>query len=197
MAELILNPPSLFGKQNDSHDIPILILQEIRDYYVFVCLMVLNATFNNISVISCLSQVTDKLCHIMLYTSPWSRFELTTSMVICTDSIGSCKSNHHTITAMMAPITTCDDWETLVVIRIRKLQRDKMTKWKKTNNDQQNTTQKAKDRVTRTPLKRSGKVLELLLDQVYVFMNERCNTKTCTSIIYSIYITDDRVTIKY
>ena len=55
MAELILNPPSLFGKQNDSHDIPILILHEKRDYYVFVCLMVLNATFNNISVISCLS----------------------------------------------------------------------------------------------------------------------------------------------
>jgi hypothetical protein len=40
-----------------------------------------------------LSQVTDKLYHIMLYTSPWSRFELTTSMVIGTDCIGSCKSN--------------------------------------------------------------------------------------------------------
>ena len=31
-----------------------------------------------------LSQVTDKLYHIMLYTSPWSRFELTTSVVIGT-----------------------------------------------------------------------------------------------------------------
>jgi hypothetical protein len=39
----------------------------------------------------------------MLYTSPWSRFELTTSVVIGTDCIGSCKSNYHTITAMMAP----------------------------------------------------------------------------------------------
>jgi hypothetical protein len=29
-----------------------------------------------------LSQVTDKLDHIMLYTSPWLRFELTTSVVI-------------------------------------------------------------------------------------------------------------------
>jgi hypothetical protein len=29
-----------------------------------------------------LSQVTDKLYHIMLYTSPRSRFELTTSVVI-------------------------------------------------------------------------------------------------------------------
>jgi hypothetical protein len=47
-----------------------------------------------------LSQVTDKFYHIMLYTSPWSRFELTTSAVICTDCIGSCKSNYHTITAI-------------------------------------------------------------------------------------------------
>jgi hypothetical protein len=31
-----------------------------------------------------LSQVTDKLYHIMLYISPWSRFELTTSVVIYT-----------------------------------------------------------------------------------------------------------------
>ena len=50
-----------------------------------------------------LSQVTDKLYHIMLYTSPWSRFELTTSVVISTDCIGSCKSNYHTITATTAP----------------------------------------------------------------------------------------------
>ena len=35
----------------------------------------------------------------MLYTSPWSRFELTTSVVIGTDCIGSCKSNYHMITA--------------------------------------------------------------------------------------------------
>ena len=30
----------------------------------------------------------------MLYTSSWSRFEYTTSVVIGTDSIGSCKSNY-------------------------------------------------------------------------------------------------------
>ena len=47
-------------------------------FYLFVCFMVFNATFNNISVISWrsvllvekttdLSQVTDKLDHIMLY----------------------------------------------------------------------------------------------------------------------------------
>jgi len=74
--------------------------------------MVFNATFNNISVISWqsvllvvetggpgvkttdLSQVTDKHYHIMLYTSPRSRFELTTSVVIGTDCMGSCKSNY-------------------------------------------------------------------------------------------------------
>jgi hypothetical protein len=50
-----------------------------------------------------LSQVTDKLYHIMLYTSPWSRFELTTSVVIGIDCIGSCKSNYHSISATTAP----------------------------------------------------------------------------------------------
>jgi hypothetical protein len=45
---------------------------------------------------------SDKLYHIMLYTSPWSRFELT-SVVIVTDCLGSCISNYHTITAMTAP----------------------------------------------------------------------------------------------
>jgi hypothetical protein len=87
---------------------------EFQFTLLYVCLIVLNATFNNISVISWrsvwlveettdLSQVTDKLYHIMLYTSPWSRFELTTSVVIGTDCIGSCKSNYHTITATAAP----------------------------------------------------------------------------------------------
>ena len=74
--------------------------------------MVFNATFNNISAISWLlvllveetekttdlSQVTDKLYHIVLFISSWSRFELTTSVVIITDCIGSCKSKYYTIT---------------------------------------------------------------------------------------------------
>ena len=96
---------------------------------VFLCLnlvgfgfsfMLFNATFNNISVnragqvywgmkpedlekTTDLSHVTDKLYHLILYTLPWSRFELTTSVMKGTDCIGSCKSNYHTITAMTAP----------------------------------------------------------------------------------------------
>jgi hypothetical protein len=44
-----------------------------------------------------LSQVTDKLHHIMLCTSPWSRFELATSVVI------NCQFNYDMITT--APCT--------------------------------------------------------------------------------------------
>ena len=50
-----------------------------------------------------LSQVNDKLYHIVLYSSPSSKFELTTLVVIDTDCIGGCKSNYHTITATTAP----------------------------------------------------------------------------------------------
>ena len=39
----------------------------------------------------------------MLYFSSWSRFELTTSVVIGIDCIGSCKSNYHTIMTTTAP----------------------------------------------------------------------------------------------
>jgi len=54
-----------------------------------------------------LPHVTDKPYHIMLYTSPWAGFQLTTSVVIGTDCIhvGSCKSNNHTITATTVPIS--------------------------------------------------------------------------------------------
>ena len=81
--------------------------------------MVFNATFNNISVISCISVLLVEqtrgqgethrsvashwqMYHIMLYTSPLSRFELTISVVIGSDWIGSCISNYHTITATNA-----------------------------------------------------------------------------------------------
>ena len=50
-----------------------------------------------------LRQVIDKLCHIMLYSSPWATVEPTTWVVLGTDCIGNCKSNYHTITAAKGP----------------------------------------------------------------------------------------------
>ena len=49
-----------------------------------------------------LSQVTDRLYHIMLYRVllTWVVFELTTLVVICIDCTGSYKSNYYTITTM-------------------------------------------------------------------------------------------------
>ena len=49
-----------------------------------------------------------QLYHIMLYTLPWSRFELITSVVIGTGCIGSCKSTYHTSTATTAPSLQCN-----------------------------------------------------------------------------------------
>jgi hypothetical protein len=40
----------------------------------------------------------------MLYTSPWSKYEIAASVVIGSDCIGSCKSNYHMMTATTAPL---------------------------------------------------------------------------------------------
>jgi hypothetical protein len=55
-----------------------------------------------------LSQVADKLHHIMLYWIHLTRagLKLTTSVVIGTNCIHSCKSNYHTITSMTDPMNT-------------------------------------------------------------------------------------------
>jgi len=80
-------------------------MKKKNHFFGLVGFMVFNTTFNNISVLlvektTDLPQVTDKLHHIMLYTSPCAGIKLTTSEVIGTDCIGSCKSNYHTITPL-------------------------------------------------------------------------------------------------
>jgi hypothetical protein len=72
-----------------------------------------------------LSQVIERLYHIMLYTWPWSRFELTTSGAIGIDCIANYKSNYQTIK--------------------EKGQNDKQISKK-------NITHKTKDRVTRNAI---------------------------------------------
>ena len=67
--------------------------------------MVLNATVNNISFISCQSVLQMKETRVLSiqYTLPSAGFELTTVVVIGTDCIGSCKSNYNMIMTMAAP----------------------------------------------------------------------------------------------
>ena len=103
---------SIWKKRNPSLEY-IYILWKIVEW---VRVLVFNATFNNISVISSVllveetgvpeenhkhgasnwSTLSQKFC--IECTSPWVGFELTTLVMIGTDYICSCKINYHTIT---------------------------------------------------------------------------------------------------
>ena len=91
------------------------LIKDVHGCVCLFCFVISNVTFKNISVISWRSVLIggenhrpvasdwQTFYHIMLYTSPWSRLELTTAVVIGTDYIGNCKSNYHMITATTAP----------------------------------------------------------------------------------------------
>jgi hypothetical protein len=68
--------------------------------------LLLNVMLNTIILVLIQDQKTLYIIaknDIMLYISPCSRFELTTSVVIGTNCISSCKSNYHKLTAATAP----------------------------------------------------------------------------------------------
>ena len=105
---------------------------------LFVCLMVLHATFNNISVISWRSIILVEetgapgenrrpvashwptLSHNVVH---FVLIEIRTSVVLATDCIGSCKSNYHMIMATTVPVdfsimtlTWIWIWVTIVIL---------------------------------------------------------------------------------
>jgi hypothetical protein len=101
--------------------------------FVFVYFMVLNATFNNISVMSWRSVLLmvetrgpgenhrPVVSHwqTLSHTSPWMGVEPTTPLAIGTDCIGSCKSNYHAITATTAP--SIIEWYIFITVMLNSL----------------------------------------------------------------------------
>jgi hypothetical protein len=87
----------------------------------FWVVMVFNTTFINILVVVSFiggenrsTRRKPPICHnsnvitqcCIEYTSLWTGFEFTTLIMICTDCIGSCKSNYHTITTTTTPLSS-------------------------------------------------------------------------------------------
>jgi len=94
---LLIFPDKLYGQQrmNNSKG------PKMPTYKVWFRLMVLNATFNNIPVISWRSVLLEEdashcqtLSHNVVSSTP---------RLICIDYTGSCDSNYHTITSTTAP----------------------------------------------------------------------------------------------
>jgi hypothetical protein len=85
-----------------------------------------------------LLQIIDNRYHIMLYRTHLDGFELIFLVILCTICICRCKSNYHSVVVTWPLIQSPNE---------------KGQQNKKKNNDLQNTTQKTKNRVTRTPLK--------------------------------------------
>jgi hypothetical protein len=57
--------------------------------------------------------------HLMNYYEYYTYFALTTSVVIGTDCIGSCRSNYHTITATTVPDIEVNEHERLSKLKQR------------------------------------------------------------------------------
>jgi len=85
---------------------------------------------------------------VVKYTSSWVEIKLTTIAAIDTDVIGYCDHDD--------PLRKKEKFQTTKGVMRSRVDRwgtTQMNMDKRTNNDQQNTTQKTKDCETRTPLK--------------------------------------------
>ena len=103
------------GVKNSCYELPVYYTNNwLIDWLIDRLIGCLTSTFSSISAISWRHTNDDLTKYFKLknfityccieYTSPWAGFDLTTSVVISTDCIGSCESNYHMITATTATI---------------------------------------------------------------------------------------------